>query len=283
MSYAARIPIGCFRLTFATFRSLLRHADRSCSAIPRPTSFWSAAVLRRFGRGWELTAGFNRTRRAGQGFTVTDLLAIIAIVSVLLAIFVAHLENMKRSSRLAQCTANLGQVDKAVLEFCAQNGGTFPGPSPDARGPLWWWYKEQVKRFAGCSGPSSAKDKVFACPNDRGYSDPAPFHDTPRFDYGSYVFNGVTLPGMPSLAGLPLSRVLHPKRTLLVMEWTAHAPLSWHNSKTGRNNNPFYCDAQSAVGFVDGHVSFTKIYYDGYDPAYTQDPIEGYEYQYSPK
>ena len=49
------------------------------------------------------------------------------------------------------------------------------------------------------------------------------------------------------------------------MEWTAHAPLSWHTSKTGPQNMPFYCGAQSVVGFVDGHVGLTKIYYDGYN------------------
>ncbi len=125
---------------------------------------------------------------------------------------------------------------------------------------------------------------MFACPSDRGYSDPAPFHLNRRFDFSSYVFNGVTLPGtpVPNIAGLPLSAVKQPKRTLLVMEWTAHAPLSWHKSRTGKQNSPFYCDAQSVVGFVDGHVSFCKIYYDGYNAAYTQDPIDGYEYQYSP-
>ena len=71
------------------------------------------------------------------------------------------------------------------------------------------------------------------------------------------------------------------RRTLLVMEWTAHAPLSWHKSKTGKQNAPFYCDAQSVVGYVDGHVSFTKIYYDGYNAAYTRNPIAGYDYKYS--
>ena len=67
------------------------------------------------------------------------------------------------------------------------------------------------------------------------------------------------------------------------MEWTAHAPLSWHKSKTGRKNTPFYRDAQSVVGFVDGHVSFPRMYYDGYNAAYTRDPIPGYAYQYSPQ
>ena len=41
------------------------------------------------------------------------------------------------------------------------------------------------------------------------------------------------------------------------------------------------CDAQSVVAFVDGHVSFSKIYYDGYNAAYTRDPIGGYDYKYS--
>ena len=36
-------------------------------------------------------------------------------------------------------------------------------------------------------------------------------------------------------------------------------------------------------GFVDGHVRFSKIYYDGYSPAYTRDPIPGYDYKYSGK
>jgi hypothetical protein len=28
-------------------------------------------------------------------------------------------------------------------------------------------------------------------------------------------------------------------------------------------------------------VSLTRIYYDGFNAAYTQDPIDGYDYQYS--
>jgi hypothetical protein len=65
------------------------------------------------------------------------------------------------------------------------------------------------------------------------------------------------------------------------MEWCAHAPLSWHKSRTGKRNLPFYCDAESVVVFVDGHAVLTKIYYDGYNAAYTRDPIPGYNYKYS--
>jgi hypothetical protein len=168
-----------------------------------------------------------------------------------------------------------------VLGFAHDNADRLPGPLPGQVGDVWWWYKEQVKRQAGLRGASSPGDTLFACPDDRGYSDPVPFHASARFDYNSYVFNGVTLPGVPNIAGWPVAAVKQPKRTLLVMEWSAHAPLSWHRSRTGRNNLPFYCDAESVAAFVDGHVSFTRFYYDGYNAAFTQDPIAGYDYQYS--
>jgi Tfp pilus assembly protein PilE len=220
-------------------------------------------------------------RNCARGFALADLVAILAVLSVLAVIIVASIANAKEKAGLARCTANLQQVTHAVLTFSEDDFQTLPGPAATAPNNVWWWYKEQVKYYLGLTDPSSTNDLVFACPGDRGYSDPKPFHLDSRFDFSSYVFNGVTLPGMPNIAGWQLSSVINTRKTLLVMEWTAHAPLSWHQSKTGRNNMPFYCDAQSVVGFVDGHVSFTKIYYDGYNAAYTRDPIPGYEYQYS--
>ncbi len=220
-------------------------------------------------------------QRSGQAFTLTDLLVVVAVIVVFMAIVVPWRISTREAARLARCKNNLGQVGRAVLSFAEDNHQTLPTLIPEQTGALWWWYKEQVKRYVNLTGPSSPNDEIFACPSDRGYSDPIPFHDNGRFDFGSFVYNGVTLPGMPSIAGLKLPAITRPKKTLLVMEWTAHAPLSWHYSKTGKKNMPFYCDAQSVVGFVDGHVNFSKIYYDGYNAAYTQDPIPGYDYQYS--
>lgn len=215
-----------------------------------------------------------------QAFTITDLLVLLAVLSVLGAIVIGRLESGRQQAAQVVCAGNLGKIDRAILDYAANNGG-LPDTSPSDTRNLWWSYKEQVKRYLGLTTPSSAKDTAFACPQDRGYSEPVPFHLSFRFDFNSYVYNGVTLPGMPNIAGLQLSGVKHPRKTLLVMEWTAHAPLSWHKSKTGKENMPFYCDAQSVAGFVDGHVGLTRIYYDGYNAAYTRDPIPGYDYQYS--
>lgn len=229
----------------------------------------------------------SRTRPSAgaRGFTATDLLVTLAVLALLAAIVVPMVARARAKSRLELCLSNLKQVTRAVQEYADDHDRTFPkvdgSPAPGG----WWHYKEQVKSYLGLKGPASTDEKVFACPDDRGYGDggekPQPFSRQKKYNYTSYVFNGVDLPGVPNIAGRTVASIQRPSRTLLVMEWTAHAPLSWHSSLTRSANTPFYSDAQSVVGFVDGHVAYTKIYYDGINAAYTRDPAPGYEYQYS--
>lgn len=217
-------------------------------------------------------------------FTLPELLTLLAGLSLLVCIIASLTANVRTKRDLNQCRSNLQQVGRAVLMYADDNHKILPEKRQTPLTGIWWWYKEEVKRYAGLSGKSSPDDKVFACPRDRGYEDEEggkPFCQNARFDFGSYPFNGVNLPGIPHLSGREMNTIRDPRRTLLVMEWTAHAPLSWHKSKTGKRNLPFYNDAQSVVGFVDGHVSLTRIYYDGMNAAYTRDPIAGYDYKYS--
>src|SRR5436305_6936027 len=217
-----------------------------------------------------------------RAFALSDLLVVIAIISVLAAVVVPAIGNARAKTRLSLCGANLAQVSRAILMYADDNQKTFPIQNPSPPAGVWWWYKEQVKKYAGLQGKSSPNDKLFACPSDRGYEESVPFCQSARFDYGSYCFNGVHMPGVPNIAGKDAGSIRDPQRTLLAMEWTAHAPLSWHKSKTGKENSPFYSDAQSLVAFVDGHVKLTRIYYDGMNPAYTREPISGYDYKYGP-
>ena len=222
--------------------------------------------------------------RRTKGFTLTELLVILAVASVLAAIVIPVLVRSRAKSKLTVCLSNLQKVNHAVLLFAEDNKDFLPSVDTSPAPGGWWWYKEQVKSFAGLTGASSVQDKVFACPNDRGYGEEAkiqPFCRSQKHDYTSYVFNGVNLPGMPNIAGRTVGSIKDPAKTLLVMEWTAHAPLSWHKSRTGKKNSPFYNDAESVVGFVDGHVGLVKFYFDGTNPAYTMDPIPGYDYRYS--
>ncbi len=216
-----------------------------------------------------------------SAFAGIDLVACISVCVILVVITQAALGRVRDNAQMTACRDNLARIGKAVLDFSHENGSKLPGAFLSASGDPWWFYKEQVKAYVGLTDPSSEEDRVFACPVDRGYSDPGPFHKNSRFDYSSYVFNGVTLAGAPNIAGWSVSDISDPKKTLAVMEWCAHAPLSWHRSRTGKANAPFYCDAESMVAFVDGHAEMIPIYYDGYNAAYTRDPIGGYRYRYS--
>jgi competence protein ComGC len=230
---------------------------------------------------WELGA----PRGVPRGFSATDLLVLLAIASVLVAIALPMIVRARSQTRLAQCIANLQQINRAVLLYAEDHKETLPFlASSPAPGP-WWYYKEQVKGYLNLSGPASPNETVFGCPSDRGYGEGTetlvPFRTSKKHNFTSYNLNSVNLPGMPNIAGWKVSAVKEPSRTLLTMEWTAHAPLSWHRSRTGKANTPFYNDAESVVGFVDGHVNFIPIYYDGMNAAYTRDPLAGYQYKYS--
>ena len=221
--------------------------------------------------------------RHRRGFTFVDFLVVLAALALLAAVALPVLERKRARSRQERCAGNLKDVTRAVLLF-AEDSGKFPDTDGTQKGALWWFYKEQVKGYMGLRKPSSPGDEEFGCPSDRGYEEGKPFRLSAKFNYTSYCYNGVTLPGItniPNVAGRTPGSIKEPNRTLLVMEWAAHAPLSWHKSRTGRRNEPFYSDAESVVGFVDGHVDLVPIYYDGMNAAYTRDPIPGYACKYS--
>lgn len=223
----------------------------------------------------------GRISRSPRGFTRTDLLAILAALAMGLTVSVGFLKTSHRNAGRSECLANLGKLGRAFQRFASDHQQTLPDAEPGKNEDIWWFYKEQIKGYLGLKGASSADDRGFACPADRGYADHGPFSKEARFDFTSYVYNGVTLPDVPNIAGWSLAAVRDPARTLLVMEWAAHAPLSWHDSRTGTRNAPFYCDAISVIAFVDGHSASAPIYYDGHTPAYVRDPIPGYSYKYN--
>lgn len=222
-------------------------------------------------------------RVGAHGFSRVDLIALMVWALFLGLLGTQFLQRNKQALRLAVCQSNLGQVGQAVLLYANDHSQRLPGPNAQTQGEFWWWYKEQIVSYVKSPGPTGPNNPVFACPMDRGYSDPGPFFSNGRFDHTSYVFNGVMLPQTPNIANWPVASLAQPTRTLLVMEWAAHAPLSWHRSRTGQRNAPFYRDAESVVAFADGHAGLTKIYYDGYNAAYTRDPIPGYAYRFSGK
>ncbi len=223
--------------------------------------------------------GKSTSLRSG-GFAGPDLILTLGCLALLTSLIIPAVSSSLEKGRITRCSDNLARINKAILSLTLDQGGQLPKASAIPAPGGWWTYKEALKPHL-----TGAPDTLFACPSDRGYSasdEPSvPFHRSAKHNYTSYVYNGVTLPGIPNVAGRSLESIKSPAKTLLVMEWSAHGPLSWHRSRTGIDDSPFYDGAESVVGFVDGHVAMTRFHYDGINAAYTRDPIPGYTYQFS--
>jgi hypothetical protein len=177
-------------------------------------------------------------------------------------------------------------------------------PSAQTTNRIVSYYRTLVQGYVGLNEPPSPQDKIFACPSDTFHYwiqstgvpvfVPSGSCEESLAYYSSYAFNGInqwtnivahfTNRPLPGVAGRKLSSIKHPDKTILVAEQSAFFPYSWHQPKrpVSDPNNCFFNDAKDMVGFVDGHVSYIKLYWNGQTVATDfSDPPAGYDYQWS--
>jgi len=200
--------------------------------------------------------------------------------------------------------ANLRQISLGIHLYLEDQSNGSPGNTNAAHAPFvnWTGYRELINDYVGIKSASSPQDRVFACAadtfyygmsrNDHGYV-PQPLHEQSNYAYTSYAYNAgqfstrarTNAPATTNyygIAGLRLDSVPHPARTVLMAEVPAFAPYSWHEPKRPfSKDNSTFNDSKNMVGFVDGHVRYLKIYYDGYKIAWAYNPPASYDYQWS--
>jgi len=203
------------------------------------------------------------------GFTLVELLIVIAIIGCLAGLIAPSLASAIRKADEVTCASNLRNLALAVKTYASQHGGWLPTaePPPNAKfpDPRYWFMNPALLANMGTGiceegdghvlGPPR-EGTVLICPS---HADPCVARDgKPRTYALSYGMNGTF-----GLAGRPdhteqrcLSEFRKPSETLLFADaWgRSHAPGVVLYRGCVADHWAFRHNGRANMAFLDGHV-----------------------------
>jgi len=95
---------------------------------------------------------FRRTFRRGEkGFTLMELLIVVAVLGVLAAVLVPRLTTFFSTGQVAAANTEVANVESAAMAFYADNNGTWPtdanGAAASLRAPIEYIDKDAVYNY----------------------------------------------------------------------------------------------------------------------------------------
>jgi prepilin-type processing-associated H-X9-DG protein len=244
--------------------------------------------------------GASLTRSA---FTFAELLVSVAIIASLASLLSTSISRARALAGRTTCQNHLREIALSVRMYADDMNDLGPSTmAPPKMLDSWTAYRRLVSSYLARSTNSSLVDNLFACPADKYHYSftaasmksyayiPEPVYRQPWSEHSSYCFNGGnarsnTLTGAtsPGIVGVKLSSIREPSKTILLAEYPAFFPFSWHRPQN-RTSPHYFNNAQNMIAFVDGHVSYVKIFYDPHRveaESWQYDPPASYAYKWS--
>jgi prepilin-type N-terminal cleavage/methylation domain-containing protein len=229
-----------------------------------------------------------------QGFTLVELLVVMAVLSILMALLLPGLSAAQRQSQRVHCLANLHQIGAALLAYASENNESFPvntnwGNVGGTKGSTNYYDDPGYSGFLGDPGISQVRKlnrfldsrRIFQCPADSGDTLVASTLNCYDFYGTSYLFQwqgnvfAVLHVTANATTGYSYSSVRIPMKTshggnmsskIIAGDWNWHPnrPISdprtmWHAKGNRRQQN---------ILFGDTHAEFFT-----FPLIYDQNPI----------
>lgn len=180
-----------------------------------------------------------------SGFTLTEVLVAIMIVSVLAVLTTVAMSQLRGRANATHCAANLQQIGVAMHLYAGEHDGFFP---PASGSPTWYW---RLEPYAGLKegtmgvSPLPKISDIFVCPS-------FPYVVHPRQAEVCYAYNAFLSPDY-ALHWNYREQVPDPASTFLIVEMDAAMQL--YSPKSGTQYYEARHPGQTAnYLFVDGHV-----------------------------
>jgi prepilin-type N-terminal cleavage/methylation domain-containing protein/prepilin-type processing-associated H-X9-DG protein len=213
-----------------------------------------------------------------QGFTLMELLLVLAVIAILAILIIGALLRVRSHSDAAQCLNNLRVLAEANLRYAADNGGQFCFAMDKPNRRRWHGERKDLdETFDPTRGPLAPylgrEGRVKICPSFENI-----LKSSDSFEQGSggYGYNSIYVGGSPGnkWEGERVSNIPYPGRTVMftdsamprkkgVQEYPFSEPWQWVTS-SGRlagELSPsvhFRHNGYAHVAWCDGHVSAEK-------------------------